>query len=350
MTPLPDRSLEVPVLEARGVSKMFPLTRSLLGTVRESITAVDEVDCWVHRGETLGIVGESGSGKSTLARLMSMLIPPDGGTVRWNGDDVTSLSGRELRRRRAAIQMVFQDPYGSLDPTKTVGAAIAQPLVVHGRRSRSDALGDVGGLLERVGLDPRLAGRRPRELSGGQRQRVNIARALALEPAVLIGDEPTSALDLSTRAEILNLLLDLQRDSGQALVIVSHDFATIRHLSHRIAVMYRGRIVEEGPAETVVERPQHPYTQRLLEAVPVADVRVQRARRRRDPAEKKAPSSDPDGCRFVHRCPIATSECVEVRPELVVRTDGVAVACHAVPVQPAEVPLPTPAHPNERSS
>ena len=268
-------------IEGIDLRKTFPLKRSVLGRVTERLTAVDGVTVGVERGKTLGIVGESASGKSTVARMLAKLTPVDGGSVYWEGQDVTATKGGALRDRRGQIQMIFQDPYSSLDSSYSVGFAVAEPLYVHRRASRGQARERVAELLEKVNLDPRISDRRPGELSGGQRQRVAIARALALEPTVLIADEPTSALDVSTRAEILNLLLQLQESMGLAIVIISHDFATIRHLSHRVAVMYRGRVVEEGPADEVVNHPQDPYTRKLLDSVPVPNVEEQRKRRLR---------------------------------------------------------------------
>lgn len=268
-------------VEGIDLRKTYPLKRSFLGRVTERVVAVDGVSVSVEPGKTLGIVGESASGKSTVARLLAKLIPVDGGTVRWDGADVTAAKGRTLRPLRGSTQMIFQDPYGSLDSSYSIGYSVAEPLIVHGRVSKAQARERVADLLEKVNLDPRLADRRPGELSGGQRQRVSIARALALEPTTLIADEPTSALDVSTRAEILNLLLQLQDSMGLAILLISHDFATIRHLSHRVAVMYRGRIVEEGPSDQVVDNPQDPYTRRLLDSVPVPNVAQQRDRRER---------------------------------------------------------------------
>lgn len=280
-------------VEGVDLRKTFPLRRSMWGRAIEQVVAVDGVSLAVEPGRTLGIVGESASGKSTVARMLAKLIPVDAGKVVWEGADVTDLKGRALRPLRGRIQMIFQDPYGSLDGAYSVGYAVAEPLKVHRRASGSDARDRVAQLLERVNLDPRLATRRPGELSGGQRQRVSIARALALEPTALIADEPTSALDVSTRAEILNLLGELQQTMDLAIVLISHDFATIRHLAHRVAVMHRGRIVEEGTASQVVNDPQDPYTRRLLDSVPVPNVEEQRQRRERlhSSADTARPSS-----------------------------------------------------------
>jgi len=315
-------------MRATGLRKAFVLKRDLIGRPVEKVVAVDGVDLEVAHGTTLGLVGESGSGKSTAARLAALLIRADAGTIEVNGTDVTGARGRALKELRSVMQMVFQDPYSALDPTKSVGHAITEPLIVHGRRSRSELAEAAASLLTRVSLDPALARRRPEELSGGQRQRVCIARALALEPRILIADEPTSALDLSTRAGILNLLLRLQKESGQAMILVSHDFATVRHLADRIAVMYLGRVVEEGPAEQVVEAPLHPYTKALLSAVPVPNPAVQRSRRRTvlkgDPPN---PAKPPSGCHFRTRCPIAIADCARIDPALAPADPGRRVAC-----------------------
>lgn len=324
-------------LRATGLRKTFPLKRDLIGRVTERIVAVDGVDLEVARGTTLGLVGESGSGKSTAARLAALLIRADAGRIETDGIDVTAARGGQLKQLRSRLQMVFQDPYSALDPTKTVGHAVTEPLVVHGRRGD---LGDAAAaLLTRVSLDPALARRRPEELSGGQRQRVCIARALALEPRVLIADEPTSALDLSTRAGILNLLLRLQQQSGQAMILVSHDFATVRHVADRIAVMYLGRVVEEGPAERIVEAPLHPYTKALLSAVPVPNPAVQRGRRRTvlhgDPPN---PANPPSGCNFRTRCPLAVPECARIDPVLTAAGPGHRVACIRVGTPSTDTP------------
>jgi oligopeptide/dipeptide ABC transporter ATP-binding protein len=331
------------VVRVSGLTKSFPLRRSLLGRTLESVRAVDGVDLEVKAGTTVGIVGESGSGKTTVGRLMARLLTPDGGTVEVEGKDVTRARGRELKEMRGRLQVIFQDPYGALDPTKTVGHAVAEPLLVHGRIGRGEMRERAAQLLGRVTLDPAFADRYPDELSGGQRQRACIARALALSPSVLVADEPTSALDLSTRSEILNLLLSIQEETGQALVLVSHDFATVRHLSHRIAVMYLGRIVEEGPAAQIAENPRHPYTKALLSAVPVPDPDAQRSRRRIVlHGDLPDPASPPSGCRFRTRCPVAQDECAHLDPPLL-RIDGehsVACVLHrpapAAPSQPVE--------------
>jgi oligopeptide/dipeptide ABC transporter ATP-binding protein len=332
------------VLRATGLTKSFPLHRNVLGRVSRRVRAVDGVDLSLPAGRTLGIVGESGSGKTTVSRLISRLLTVDGGRVEVAGVDVTRARGRALKALRADLQMIFQDPYGALDPTKTVGHAVAEPLLVHGRIGRREMSDRAAELLGRVTLDPALVHRYPDELSGGQRQRVCIARALALSPKLLVADEPTSALDLSTRSEILNLLLALQEETGQAIVLVSHDFATVRHLSHRIAVMYLGRVVEEGPADLLAGEPLHPYTQALLSAVPVPDPDQQRGRRRvvlhGDPPD---PANPPTGCHFRVRCPLATDECAHTDPPLRSVGPDRTVACVRYPGGPQrQVPITEP--------
>jgi oligopeptide/dipeptide ABC transporter ATP-binding protein len=328
------------VVKANGLVKSFPLTRTVFGRPLRTVRAVDDVDLTVHAGTTLGLVGESGSGKTTVAQLIARLTEPDEGTIEVRGTDVTRARGRALKGVREQLQYIFQDPYGALDPTKTVGHAVAEPLLVHGRISRRDLAAHAGPLLERVALDPEFAVRRPDELSGGQRQRVCIARALALSPSVLIADEPTSALDLSTRSEILNLLMDIQQESSQAVVLVSHDFATVRHLANRIAVMYFGRIVEEGTAAEIAESPTHPYTRSLVSAVPVPNPDLQRSRQRTVlHGELPDPAAPPTGCRFRSRCPVAMDACATDDPPLIQVSPTRRVAClrheTAVPASPA---------------
>ena len=330
MTPPTSQTLraEEHALRAHDLVRTYPLARNAWGRPTSHVRAVDEVDVTVTGGTTLGIVGESGSGKSTLGRLISLLERPDAGRVELDGADATALGRRELVALRRHLQVVFQDPLGSLDPTKSIAHAVAEPLLVHRRIRRAEVDEAAGALLGRVGLDPGLVRRYPEQLSGGQRQRVCIARALALDPWLLVADEPTSALDLSTRSEILNLLLGLQQDTGQSIVLVSHDFATVQHLAHRVAVMYLGRVVEEGPTEDVVGNPLHPYTKALLSAVPLPDPEAQRRRRRivleGDPPN---PSAPPSGCRFRTRCPAAMDLCARTDPRLTPVAGGREVAC-----------------------
>lgn len=256
------------LLRVRGLRKTFPLRGGFLGRSRGEVVAVDGVDLEVRAGETLGLVGESGSGKTTTGRCILRLIEPTAGSVEVAGTDVLALRGRELRQFRRTMQIVFQDPYGSLNPRMTVADALEEPLAVHGLGDRAWRAARVRELLDQVGLAEAHARRFPHEFSGGQRQRIGIARALALGPRLLVADEPVSALDVSIQAQVLNLLGDLQRELDLALLFIAHDLGVVEHISHRVAVMHRGRILEEGPTETVVGSPQHPYTRQLLAAVP----------------------------------------------------------------------------------
>ncbi len=317
------------VLTGSGLNKRFPIARSLLGRVTQRLVAVDDADLELAPGETLGIVGESGSGKTTLGRMLAHLIEADEGSIEVLGRHVgEDKADRQWLRRN--IQMIFQDPFSSLDPTKTVRYTVKEPLVVQkiGDRANDDAR--VDELLEQVGLPRAFADRYPEELSGGQRQRVSIARALAPDPPILIADEPTSALDLSTRSEIINLLLRLQEERSLAMVVISHDFATIRHLSHRIAVMYMGRIVEHGDAERIAEDPEHPYTRALMSAVPGIDPDENRLGTRVVLSGLHPnPANLPPGCRFQSRCPDVQDVCRSETPP-VVELPGRAVECHVV--------------------
>jgi oligopeptide transport system ATP-binding protein len=275
-------------------------------------------------------VGESGCGKSTLARLVLRLIEPTAGSVRFEGRDMLALRGGALRACRRRMQIVFQDPYGSLNPRMTVGAAIGEVLRVHRLATRAEEPARVAGLLARVGLDPDQAARYPHELSGGQRQRVGIARALAVEPVLLVCDEPVSALDVSVQAQILNLLQDLQAGLGLACLLISHDLRVVRQMCQRVAVMYLGRIVEIGPADALYARPQHPYTQQLLEAIPEP---VPGSRKRPAPGGEIRLARRPDrGCAFVPRCPWVQPVCHARDPALALRAAGTAAACHVAPL------------------
>ncbi|CAA9242363.1 MAG: Oligopeptide transport ATP-binding protein OppF [uncultured Blastococcus sp.] len=315
------------LVSARGVQVHFP-SRTRGGAV---LRAVDGVDLDIHRGETLGLVGESGCGKSTLGNALLRLVPATGGTVTFDGDDIGSFDRRRMREMRRRAGMVFQDPFASLDPRRTVAQTVAEPLEVHGLHGgRRERGARVAELLELVGLDAAVAGRYPHEFSGGQRQRVGIARALAGEPDFLVCDEAIASLDVSVQAQVLNLLRRLQRQLGLTLLFVSHDLSAVRHLADRIAVMYLGRIVEIGPAAAVGGDPQMPYTQALLSAVPVPHPAQERARRRIVlGGDVPSPSAVPSGCRFRTRCPYAFEPCPDVDPALQrVGAPGQLAACH----------------------
>ncbi len=318
-----------PLLELDGVRKHFPLGRGPRG--RNAVRAVDGVSLSVARGEVLAIVGESGCGKSTLGRVALRLIEPDRGRVRLGGEDLLALRPAALRAQRRRMQLIFQDPFGSLDPRMTVEAAIAEPLRLH-RLHRGRERARVAELLERVGLRPELARRWPHEFSGGQRQRIAIARALATEPELVIGDEPVSALDVSVQAQVLNLLADLIRELGLTFVLISHDLGVVRQIADRVAVMYLGRIVEEGPAEDVLRRPRHPYTRALLAAVPGqgGEVVLQ--------GDVPSPVSPPPGCRFHTRCPFAEPACRTTEQELA-GIEPHRAACHIQHRLPPPRPL-----------
>ncbi len=299
-----------PLLEARGLSKFFP-SRDGKGLVR----AVDDVNLSLAQGQTLGIVGESGCGKSTLARMLMRLIEPSEGIVLFQGEDLLALPRNAMRQRRRDIQIVFQDPYASLDPRMSIAQIIAEPLEIHGIGTKSERIAKVKELIALVGLDPAAADRYPHEFSGGQRQRIGIARAIALEPKLVVLDEPVSALDVSIQSQILNLLDDLKLRLGLSYVFISHDLSVVQHVSDRVAVMYLGRIVEEGPAEAVLGAPKHPYTQALISAIPEIDP----GRRKRHmllPGDPPNPENVPPGCAFNPRCPLAQDICRSEAPLL----------------------------------
>ncbi len=319
----------VPLLSVRGLKKHFSVTRQIgLRRVREKIRAVDGLDLHVSAGETVGLVGESGCGKSTTGRAILRLIEPTAGTVRFDGRDLAHMPTGELRRLRRHMGIVFQDPMSALNPRMTVGDIVAEPLRVHGIvRTRREARDRAAELLVRVGLRAEHAYRYPHEFSGGQRQRIGIARAIATEPSLVILDEPISALDVSIRAQILNLLADIQEELGPAYLLIAHDLSVVRHTCSRVAVMYLGVIVEEGPVDPLFANPLHPYTQALLASVPDPDPsrRVERA-----PIEGDVPSPSaiPKGCRFRARCPIAQQRCATEEPRLQEVEEGRRVACH----------------------
>lgn len=312
------------ILRARDLVKTYPVR----GT-RQTLDAVSGVSLELQRGETLGIVGESGCGKSTLARLLVRLEVPTSGVIELDGEDITALGASQLREVRKRIQMVFQDPYSSLNPRQTIGRTLTEVIEVHRLRERREWSSRVGELLEMVRLRPAFASRYPHQLSGGQRQRVGIARALAVEPEVLVLDEPVSALDVSVQSGIMNLLGQLRDQLDVAYIFISHDLGMVRHISDRIAVMYLGRVVESGPWEPVSDRPLHPYTVALQEAVPIADPEIEATRDVSGVVgEVPDPANPPSGCPFHPRCPLAEELCRAVRPDLIRLVDDHHAACH----------------------
>jgi oligopeptide transport system ATP-binding protein len=317
------------VLEIADLAVHFRKGGGLFREAPPPVKAVDGVSLNIGRSETLGLVGESGCGKSTISNAVLGIVPATSGSIRVMGRSVTEADAATLRSIRGQVQMVFQDPALSLNPRLTIGAAVGEPLLVR-RIASGRALDDrVATLLTSVGLEPDHARRYPHEFSGGQRQRIVIARALALEPELVICDEPVSALDVSVRAQILNLLVRLQREKGISYLFVSHDIAVVRHIADRVAVMYLGRLVETADRETLFRTPKHPYTQALLAAAPEADPSRQRAKAYRPlEGEQPSPSNAPKGCAFNTRCPGATALCRKERPELTPHPDGAHVACH----------------------
>lgn len=318
-----------PLLEVRNLKVHFPVKHGLFSHARACVKAVDDVSFTLLPGETLGLVGESGCGKTTLGRAVIRLIEPTSGTVIFAGENIRELRRAGLRARRRKFQMVFQDPYGSLDPRQTVEEAIGEALDIHGlAQGRAARLERVVELLRAVGLDAEHARRYPHEFSGGQRQRIGLARALAVEPGMIVCDEPVSALDVSVQAQIINLLQDLQEQRGVAYLFIAHDLAVVEHISRRVMVMYLGRVMELAPGAAIIQAPKHPYTQALISAVPVLDPDTQR-RRIVLPGEVPSPIHPPGGCPFHPRCPLAQlPRCQAETPALREVAPGHFVACH----------------------
>ncbi|MFD3868951.1 ABC transporter ATP-binding protein [Streptomyces sp. NPDC058623] len=329
-----------PLLRVTGLVKHFPINKGLLRRQTGAVKAVDGIDFDVRRGETLGVVGESGCGKSTMGRLITRLLEPTGGTVEFEGRDITHLGVAGMRPLRRDVQMIFQDPYGSLNPRHTVGTIVGAPFKLQGVSPEGGLKAEVQRLLSLVGLNPEHVNRYPHEFSGGQRQRIGIARALALNPKLVVADEPVSALDVSIQAQVVNLLDDLQEELGLTYVIIAHDLSVIRHVSDRIAVMYLGKIVELTDRKSLYENPMHPYTKALLSAVPVPDPRRRGAKSGRILLKGDVPSpiSPPSGCRFHTRCWKATQICTTQEPPMLSLATGHQVACHHPENAPDQAP------------
>jgi oligopeptide transport system ATP-binding protein len=320
---------ETPLLEARHVKKYFPIRKGVLQREVGRVHAVDDVSFAVREGETLGLVGESGCGKSTLGRTLVRLLEPTDGEIIFQGKPIQSLGTHSLRPLRREMQMVFQDPYASLNPRKRVGTIVSDPMRIHNLGSRDEQKRRVGEILETVGLSPEHYNRFPHEFSGGQRQRIGIARALALRPKLIIADEPVSALDVSIQSQMLNLLEDLQNEFQLTYIFIAHDLGVVRHVSDRIAVMYLGKIVELSPAEELYTRPIMPYTEALLSAVPIPDPDLAEKRERIVlEGDVPSPINPPSGCRFHPRCRYATDVCKQIEPPLVDYGNGHLAACH----------------------
>ena len=316
-----------PLLKVEGLKKYFPVKKGALGRVRGHVKAVDGVSFDVYPGETLGIVGESGCGKSTTGRMLMRLLEPTEGRIEFDGRELTGLGPEEMRKVRRDIQMVFQDPFASLNPRHTVGKILEEPLIVHGVRDAADRKKKVREFLDIVGLSGYHSSRYPHQFSGGQRQRIGIARALMTNPKLIIADEPVSALDVSIQSQVLNLMQDLQREFGLTYIFIAHDLGVVRHISDRVGVMYLGRLVELADSEALYDKPLHPYTQALLSAVPVPDPGFEREQIVLE-GDIPSPANPPSGCTFHTRCPFRMDVCKTTVPILRQTDTGHSVACH----------------------
>ena len=333
------RGGDVPVLDVRNLKKHFPIRKGILRTIGGHVYAVDGVSFSIGRGETLGLVGESGCGKSTVARAVIRLVEPTSGEVRIMGEDILPLSRAQMREHRRKAQIIFQDPFSSLNPRMSAGEIVGEPLLVHGLGDKSEQREKVAALFERVGLRASQMGSLPHQFSGGQRQRIGIARALALDPQLIVGDEPVSALDVSIQAQVINLMMDLQEEKKLSYLFIAHDLAVVEHISHRVAVMYLGRLVEHADKQTLFGSPLHPYTEALLSAVPVPNPRLKRARRVLQ-GDVPSPINPPAGCHFHTRCPYAAEQCRVEVPKLQEVAPEHWVACHLrQPRVPSSAPV-----------
>jgi len=327
--PLRFAAAAVPVIEVEGLQKHFPIKKGLLHRNAGYVYAVDGVSFAIARGETLGLVGESGCGKSTVARTVMRLIEPTAGSIKLNGHDITRLGKAAMRPHRRQMQIIFQDPFSSLNPRMSAGDIVGEPLQIHGIARGRDKEERVAALFEQVGLRAQQMKSYPHQFSGGQRQRICIARALALNPQLIVGDEPVSALDVSIQAQVINLMMDLQRQHNLSYLFIAHDLAVVEHISHRIAVMYLGKIVEYADKKTLFTQPKHPYTEALLSAVPVPNPKLRREKRLLQ-GDVPSPINPPSGCTFHTRCPYAQERCRQEVPVLKEIGAGHGVACHLV--------------------
>ena len=320
--------MTVPLLEVRDLTKHFAVRKGLFGRTTGHVRAVDGVSFTIDRGETLGLVGESGCGKSTTGKTLLKLLEPDGGSIRFDGSDITGFDRKRMAAVRRDLQVIFQDPYSSINPRATAGGYVGEPLRIHGLARGREALARVAELFEHVGLRPEHMRRYPHEFSGGQRQRLAVARALSLNPRLIVADEAVSALDVSIQASVINLLKDLQQELGLAYLFIAHDIGVVEHISHRVAVMYLGKLVELADRKTLFTSPQHPYTQALLSAVPIPNPRLRRGRRLLLKGDVPSPINPPPGCRFHTRCPFAEDRCRVEEPKLRELSPGQLAACH----------------------